>query len=100
MAEFAELLVSEWRFWDILMFATGAKHFCAAMEKTIDVRFVFPSANSYPRPSSSTCSEELTLSLTALGTFVLYPTVYLAGDLGGVYAILLAHLTGLILVTT
>jgi hypothetical protein len=36
----------------------------------------------------------------ALVTFVLYPTVYLAGDLGGVYAILLAHLAGLILVTT
>jgi hypothetical protein len=64
MVEFVELLVSEWRFWDILMFATGAKHFCAAMDKKIDVRFVFPSANSYPRPSSSTCSEELTLSVT------------------------------------
>jgi hypothetical protein len=64
MVEFVELLVSEWRFWDILMFATGAKHFCVAMDKKIDVRFVFPSANSYPRPSSSTCSEELTLSVT------------------------------------
>lgn len=32
--------------------------------------------------------------------FVLYQTVYLAGGLGGVYAILLAHLAGLILETT
>jgi hypothetical protein len=49
---------------DILMFAIGSKHVCASIDKTTDVRFIFPSASKYLRPSSSTCIEELTLAVT------------------------------------
>lgn len=49
---------------DIVMFATGSRHVCASMDKTIGVRYVYPELNNYPRPSASTCSEELTLAVT------------------------------------
>jgi hypothetical protein len=45
---------------------TNCKHSqrCVTMKKKIDVRFISPSANSYPRPLLSTCNEELILAVT------------------------------------